>query len=190
MRTLAVTQNITLDGRVEMLDPWFADQAQGGEDQEDLLAENRRQREGADALLVGRRTFEDLRGYWRDLEDDATGISAYLNGVHKVVVSTTLDDPDWDGTTVLRPADDDDLAAQVRALREADGADVVVTGSISLCHALVRADLVDEYRLFGYPVVQGRGRRLFPEGHATSALRLAAATAFRCGIGQQRWVHA
>ena len=190
MRTLAVTQNITLDGRVEMLDPWFADQAQGGEDQEDLLAENRRQREGADALLVGRRTFEDLRGYWRDLEDDATGISAYLNGVHKVVVSTTLDDPDWDGTTVLRPADDDDLAAQVRALREADGADVVVTGSISLCHALVRADLVDEYRLFGYPVVQGRGRRLFPEGHATSALRLAAATAFRRGIGHQRWVRA
>ncbi|WP_298803659.1 dihydrofolate reductase family protein [uncultured Pseudokineococcus sp.] len=188
MRTLAITQNVTLDGRVEMLGDWFDDQEQGHADNADMMAENRRQDAAADALLVGRRTFEDFRGYWRDLEGDTTGISEYLDGVRKHVVSSTLEDPDWDGTTVLRPAGPDDLVAQVQRLKQADGKDVVCTGSIALCHALVVADLVDEYRLFTYPVVQGAGRRLFPDGHEASGLRLAEATAFRSGIGYQRWV--
>jgi dihydrofolate reductase len=98
MRTLAITQNITLDGRIEMLDDWFDDQAQGEVDNDDMMAENRRQDEAADALLVGRQTFEDFRGYWRDLEGDTTGISDYLNGVAKYVVSGTLTEPDWPGT--------------------------------------------------------------------------------------------
>ncbi|GAA2017712.1 dihydrofolate reductase family protein [Pseudokineococcus marinus] len=188
MRTLAITQNVTLDGRVEMLGDWFVPQAQGDADNGDLLEENRRQDAAADALLVGRRTFEDLRGYWRDLEGDTTGISEYLDGVRKHVVSATLDEPAWEGADVLRPSGADDLVIQVRRLKEADGQDVVCTGSITLCHALVAADLVDEYRLFTYPVVQGAGRRLFPDGYEASGLRLAEATAFRSGIGYQRWV--
>lgn len=187
MRTLAITQNVTLDGRVEMLGPWFDAQAQGRPDNEDMLAENRRQDARADALLVGRRTFEDLRGYWRDLQGDTTGIAEYLDRVAKHVVSGTLTRPDWSGTTVVAP---DDLVAHVRALKEAEGADVVCTGSIRLCHALVAAGLVDEYRLFTYPVVQGAGRRLFPDGHEESGLALAESTRFRSGVGYQRWVRA
>lgn len=184
MRTLAITQNITLDGRIEMLDGWFDDQAQGAADNDDLLAENRRQDEAADALLVGRQTFEDFRGYWRDLEGDTTGISDYLNGVAKYVVSGTLTEPDWAGTTVLRG----DVVTEVTRLKEQPGQDIVCTGSLTLVPALIEAGLVDEYRLFTYPVVQGRGRRLFPEGHRAGGLRLAESTAFRSGIGYQRWV--
>lgn len=70
MRTLAITQNITLDGRIEMLDDWFDAQGQG--DMTDLMDEMSRHRAAADSLLVGRQTFTDMRGYWRDLQDDAT----------------------------------------------------------------------------------------------------------------------
>jgi dihydrofolate reductase len=183
VRTLAITQNVTLDGSVEMLDDWFDPQGQADVDQSDLLEELHRQDSAADGFLVGRRTFEDLRGYWPTLQDDPTGISAYLNQVHKYVVSSTLTDPGWENTTVLSG----DPVAQVRALKERAGEDIVVTGSITLCHALIRAGLVDEYRFFGYPVVQGRGRRLFPDGADPQRLRLVEATSFRSGITFSRY---
>jgi dihydrofolate reductase len=63
----------------------------------------------------------------------------------------------------------------------------VITGSITLCHTLIAAGLVDEYRLFVYPVVQGRGRRLFPEGFECPELRLVEAKAFRSGITYSRY---
>ena len=181
MRTLAITQNITADGSIEMLDDWF--DAQGQADQSELLEENRRQREAADAFLCGRQTFTDLRGYWPTLTDDRTGVTAYLNGVSKYVVSSTLGDPEWENTTVLSG----DPVEQVRELKSAPGADIVVTGSITLVHALVRAGLVDEYRLFLVPVVQGRGRRLFPDGHDLTGLRLVEAAAYRSGGGFLRY---
>ena len=176
MRTLAITQNVTLDGSIEMLGDWFDPQGQG--DMSDLLAENERQDAAADAFLCGRRTFTDLRGYWRDLTDDTTGVSDYLNGVAKHVVSSTLTDPQWDRSTVLGG----DPVEEVRRLKDAPGRDIVVTGSITLCHTLIRAGLVDEYRLFTYPSVQGGGRRLFPDGYEVSGLRLDRVVAFRAGI--------
>lgn len=175
MRTLAVTQNITVDGSIEMLGDWFDPQA--GADDADFVAENHRQDEAADALLVGRRTFTDFRGYWRDLEGDSTGVSDYLNRVAKYVVSTTLVEPDWTGTTVI---DTDPLTA-IGDLKTRAGGDIVVTGSITLTHALLAAGLVDELRLFVYPTVQGAGRRLFPDG-AAPRLRLERSVAFRAGI--------
>jgi dihydrofolate reductase len=97
MRKLVITQNITLDGSIEMLDDWFDPQLQD----EDLLAESRRQDSAADALLVGRQTFEDFRGYWPKQSDDPTGVTDYLNHVAKYVVSSTMTDPEWQNSTVL-----------------------------------------------------------------------------------------
>lgn len=178
MRTLAITQNITVDGSIEMLGDWFDPQGQGGADATDLLEELHRQDREADGLLVGRQTFEDLRGYWPMQSDDTTGITGYLNQVQKYVVSSTVTDPGWQNSTVLSG----NPVEEVRALKEQPGRDIVVTGSITLCHALIRARLVDQYRLFVYPVVQGRGRRLFPDGVEVPQLSLLDAKAFRCGI--------
>jgi dihydrofolate reductase len=175
MRTLAITQNITLDGSIEMLGDWFDPQ---GQNSADLLEEIHRQDELADAFLTGRQTFEDLRSYWPEQQDDPTGITAYLNQVQKYVVSSTLTEPGWEPTTVLSG----DPVPQVRALKEQAGQDIVVTGSITLCHTLIEAGLVDEYRLFTYPAVQGRGRRLFPDGHEMPRLRLLDAKAFGNGV--------
>jgi dihydrofolate reductase len=175
MRTLVITQNSTLDGAVEMLDDWFDP---SGEPDPDHLALNHRQGQEADALLLGRRTFEDFRGYWPRQSHDTTGISDYLDRVQKYVVSSTMTDPQWQNSTVLTG----DLVEQVRALKDRPGKDIVCTGSISLVHALITAGLVDEYRLFTHPAVQGRGRRLFPDGHVIPGLRLLDARSFGSGV--------
>lgn len=171
MRTLAITQNATVDGSIEMLGDWFDPRAQTDPGLLDVM---RHHRETADALLVGRQTYESLRGYWPAQTDDTTGVTDYLNRVHKHIVSTTMTDPGWQHATVLSG----DLVPAVRALKDQPGGDIVVTGSISLCHALIEAGLVDEYRLFTYPVVQGGGRRLFPDGVALPKLRVLDARAF------------
>jgi dihydrofolate reductase len=164
MRKLVITQNITLDGSVEMLDDWFDPQLQDA----DLLEESHRQDSQADALLVGRQTFEDFRGYWPKQTEDPTGVTDYLNRVAKYVVSSTMTDPDWTNSTVLTG----DPIERITELKSQPGKDIVLTGSISLAHALIAGGVVDEYRLFVYPTVQGRGRRLFPNGSAIPKLTL------------------
>ena len=101
MRTLAITENITVDGSIEMLEDWFDPQRQGDTDNSDLVEEEQRQGGEADALLLGRRTFESFREYWPKQTDDPAGITEYLNRVEKYVVSSTLTDPQWENSTVL-----------------------------------------------------------------------------------------
>jgi dihydrofolate reductase len=127
-------------------------------------------------LLLGRVTFEQMRGYWPLQTDDTTGITDYLNGVSKYVVSSTLQDPEWDRTAVLRSVDD------IRALKSETGGDIVTTGSIRLVRELIAAGLVDEYRLFTYPVVLGRGQRLFADATEVPRLCLVESQPFRSGI--------
>ena len=179
MRTLAVTQNITVDGAVEMLGDWF----DPGNQDEELSEATRRHSERGDALLLGRQTFEDFRGYWPGQTDDRTGVTDVLNRVHKYVVSSTLTDAGWQNSTILSG----DWLDQVAQLKQQPGKDIGVTGSIRLCHALIRAGLVDEYRLFVYPAVQGRGRRLFPDGFELPRLETVESTAFRSGVTLLRY---
>jgi dihydrofolate reductase len=178
MRDLVVTENISVDG---VLDGDFYVLAGQGSDAGDVDEALREQRERADALVLGRSTFEAFRGYWPQQTDNPSGTSQYLNRVAKYVVSTTLAPGDlgWESSTVLRGLDD------VRTLKEQDGADIVVTGSVSLVHSLITAGLVDEYRLFTYPVVVGEGRTLFPGGRAD--LRLVEARPFRSGVVLARY---
>lgn len=184
MRPFAITQNITVDGSIEMLGDWFEPQGSDEVDTSDLISEVHRQDQRADALVVGRRTFEDMRDYWPHQADDRTGVADYLNRVRKYVVSSTLIDPRWDNSTVV-PGDPVD---EIAALKHEDGADIMLTGSISLAHTLIEAGLVDEYRLFTYPVVQGSGRRLFPDGYAIPHLRLSESKSFACGITFHRYL--
>ena len=180
MRKLVITQNITLDGSIEMLDGWFDPQLQD----DDLLEESHRQDSQADALLLGRQTFEDFRGYWPEQTDDPTGVTDYLNRVTKYVVSSTMTDPGWQNSTVLTG----DAVEQATALKTQPGEDIVLTGSISLAHALIGGGVVDEYRLFVYPTVQGRGRRLFPDGTAIGKLTpVEPPKSFRSGITLLRY---
>jgi dihydrofolate reductase len=183
LRTLAITQNVTVDGAIEMLGDWFDPQGQSEFDNSDLLAELHRQDSEADGFLVAGGPPRICAATGPSCPNDPTGISDYLNRVQKYVVSSTMTDPQWQNSTVLSG----DPVEEVRALKEQPGQDIVVTGSITLCHTLIGAGLVDEYRLFVYPVVQGRGRRLFPEGFECPKLRLVEANAFRSGITYSRY---
>jgi dihydrofolate reductase len=111
-------------------------------------------------------------------------VTDYLNRVAKYVVSSTMGDPQWENTTVLTG----DPVEQATALKAQRGKDIVLTGSISLAHTLIAAGVVDEYRLFVYPTVQGRGRRLFPDGTAIRKLTLVESPkSFRSGITLLRY---
>lgn len=178
MRPLVITQNITVDGSIEMLDDWF-DPTDSPPDQQEIL---QRDSAACDAILLGRQTFEDFRGFWPEQADDTTGITDELNQLAKYVVSTTMTDPAWQNSTLLNG----DPVVAVRALKEQAGEEISLTGSITLCHTLIAAGLVDEYRLWTYPYVQGRGRRLFPDGHR-HRLVLAEHRAFSSGVTYTRW---
>jgi dihydrofolate reductase len=174
MRRLVVTENMTLDGVIDLAAGWFDPLAEDV-DQSDITAASAEHREAADAVLLGRNTFEAFRSFWPQQTDDPTGVSGYLHAVDKYVVSRTLDEPGWQNTTVLRG----DLVDEVQRLKAAPGRDIVATGSIPLVHALIAADLVDEFRLFVFPVVVGRGARLFES--ADVSLRLLEARPFVSG---------
>jgi dihydrofolate reductase len=104
-----------------------------------------------------------------------------LSAVSKHVVSSTLQDPERERTVVLRSVD------EVRALKSESGGEIVTTGSISLVGELIAAGLVDEYRLFTYPAVLGRGQRLFADATEVRRLRLVESVAFRSGTVLARY---
>jgi dihydrofolate reductase len=179
MATLTVTENITLDGVIEQVDDWFSpSDAEGDVDNSDIVETIQQQMSGQTALLLGRRTFEAFRGYWPLQTDDRTGITGHLNRVSKYVLSHTIDEPQWENTTVLRGK----LAEEVGRLKQQLNGEIGVTGSITLVHGLIAAGLVDEYRLFLYPVVVGRGRRMFENATGVPHFELVAAKPYRSGI--------
>jgi dihydrofolate reductase len=184
-RRLVVTENISANGVIEFIDDWFDPADQG--DAEDLFAVMGDQMAAEEALLLGRKTFEDFRGYWPLQTDDSSGSTAHLNRVSKYVVSSTMVDPAWSNSTVLSGRLEDEVAA-LKA--HGDGGDLGVTGSISVVHALMRANLVDEYRLFVYPVLSSRGRNLMPSGLAPQRLTLTECTSFRSGVVLQVYTNA
>lgn len=183
MRDLIVTENITLDGVIDATEGWFNAANDPSVDQSDLIETLHKHTEAADGLLMGRVTFEEMRGYWPHQTGDTSGVSDYLNRVSKYVVSNTLQDPAWENSTILNGP----LKEEVQALKSKPGKDIVSTGSIKLVHALIDADLVDEYRLFVYPVVLGQGRRLFPDSTRIPKLHLAETRPFRSGIALLRY---
>ena len=174
MRKLVVTENVTLDGVMDLSEGWF-EPLNADVDQSDIAAASRQHQKAADALLVGRNTFLSFREFWPNQTDDPTGVSDYLNGVQKYVVSSTLGDPGWQNTTVLRGP----VVEEIQALKEAGGLDIVATGSTPLVQALMAAGLVDEYRLFVFPVTVGHGARLFDS--TDIKLELLETQAFRSG---------
>ena len=112
----------------------------------------------ADALLLGRRTYEGFAAAWPSMTDEQ-GFAEKMNSMAKYVVSSTLERAGWNNSTILRG----DVAAEAGRLKGEPGGDLLVAGSAGLVRALVRHDLVDELRLMVFPVVLGAGKRLFGE---------------------------
>jgi dihydrofolate reductase len=121
----------------------------------------------ADAMLLGRVTYEGFAAAWPDREDEA-GFAAKMNGMPKFVASTTLREPTWQNSTLL----EGDVVGAIRKLKLERGGDILVAGSLTLVGALTEHGLVDEYRLMVFPIVLGAGKRLFAEGGEPKSLQL------------------
>ena len=166
MGNVIVSQFITVDGVVE--DPggsedferggWAFDFDRGDDGNQFKLDEVM----GAEALLLGRTTYEGFAAAWPERDGD---FADKFNNMPKYVVSSTLSDPEWNNTQVIGV---DDVA---RLKGEIDG-DILVNGSVRLVNALLDAGLVDELRLMVFPVVLGKGKTLFEDGIGRAPLAL------------------
>lgn len=184
MRKLVVTQYISLDGVIEDpvgmensgLGDWTGPFSRGPEGEQLKQAEL----DAADALLLGRRTYEAFAAAWPHVTDSP--FAERINALPKHVASTTLTKGEWRGTSILAG----DALAAIATLKERQGGDILVYGSLKLVHGLQRAGLVDAYNLMVYPVVLGAGGRLFADG-VRSNLGLAGAKTLDEGIQWLRY---
>ena len=181
MQGIIVSEFISLDGVIE---------APGGEagyrhtgwtfdiDQDPTMYDFKlTEAQAAEALLLGRRTYEGFAAAWPEREGD---FADTFNTMSKYVVSSTLTDPTWNNAHVVSGVDD------VAKLVDGAGGPLLVAGSGTLVHGLYDAGLVDEWRLMVFPVILGSGRRLFPsDALDKTKLRLADATTYANGVQLQ-----
>jgi dihydrofolate reductase len=166
---IVVTEFMSLDGVIE--DPggaedfkhsgWSFEISRGDEGDKFKLDETM----SAEALLLGRVTYEGFAEAWPSREGE---FADKFNTMPKYVVSSTLEEPEWNNSTVLKG----DVAEQVAKLKQEQDGDIVVHGSPRLVQTLVELDLVDELRLMVFPVVLGTGKRLFGETSDKKPLQL------------------
>ncbi|RYV49898.1 dihydrofolate reductase family protein [Pengzhenrongella frigida] len=130
-----------------------------------------------DEILFGRTTYDMMHAFWSQITDPDDVVATVLNTRPKHVVSTTLRDPGWQNSSVIAR----DVPAAVERLKAKPGGELQVHGSCTLAHTLHDAGLIDEYRLIIFPVVVGRGKRLFRDGSAPGSLTLVRSTTTSSG---------
>ena len=171
MSKIVVSQFMTLDGVIDAPGGgeafehggWAFQFDRGAEGNEFKLDELR----NADALLLGRVTYQAFADSWPGRTDDA-GFADKINTMPKYVVSSTLDKAEWTNSTVIR----DNILDEVDKLRRQPGGDILINGSRGLVALLMDHDLVDEFRLMVFPIVLNSGKRLFLDGQRVARLRL------------------
>ena len=171
MGKIVASENVSLDGVVE--DPAGDEGFRHGgwvgriADRAGLAKVTLDEALDSEALLLGRRTYEWLAARW----PSRTGTLAdRLNSLPKYVVSSTLEDLEWNNSTVLKG----DVVHEVAELKQELAGEINVPGSVQLLHTLIEHDLVDELRLKVFPVVLGAGARLFAETSDRKPMRLVA----------------
>jgi dihydrofolate reductase len=182
MRNVIVSEFITLDGVFE--DPGGAEQTEHGGWSFKFWSDEAAKYKydelfAADALLLGRVTYEGFAAAWPAMAGGDDGFGDRMNSLPKHVASRTLDRLEWQNSHLL----EGDVAAAVSALKQEDGQNILVAGSGELVDTLLRHDLVDELRFLVSPVVLGSGRRFFRDGGAPpKVMELAEAVTFASGV--------
>ena len=171
MRKIVAGLFISLDGVVEAPETWhfpyFNDEM--GQIVADQIA-------ASDTMLLGRRTYEEFAAFWPNQADDVP-LAREINGVRKLVASTTLDSVDWQNSELIGG----DVADDLRRRKDEPGTDISITGSPTLVRSLLAAGVLDELRLLVHPIVVGHGKRLFGAG-TTVPLRLASSRTLETGV--------
>jgi dihydrofolate reductase len=168
---IVVTEFLTLDGVMEAPNEWSF--PYWGDDIAKLKLD---ELFAADAHLLGRVTYEGFASAWPSMTDEA-GFADRMNGLPKYVVSTTLQKAEWNNSHIIKA----NLAEEVSRLKTQSGGDALVAGSATLIQTLAEHDLIDEYRLLVYPIVVGKGKRLFKDG-SNIKLKLVETRLFSSGV--------
>jgi dihydrofolate reductase len=169
MRKLVITEFLSLDGVME--NPSWTFKYWNDE----IAKFKGEESEASDALLLGRVTYQGFAAAWPQSKDQG---AEYFNGVRKYVVSTTLDKAEWNNSVIINGSN---LVEEIAKLKQQDGKDIIVHGSGTLAQSLIQHNLVDCIRLLVYPVVLGKGQRLFTEG-TTATLKLVEARGLSSGV--------
>jgi dihydrofolate reductase len=156
MRRIVVTEFLSVDGVME--DPQWTFQFDRGPKSDQFKMD---ELFGAEAMLLGRVTYEGFAQAWPVMEEGKTEFGIRMNTMPRYVDSQTLSDVDatWGPTTVVRG----DVPTEIAKLKDEDGGDLLIHGSCQLAQTLIASDLVDELRLMVFPIVLGSGKRLFPD---------------------------
>lgn len=172
MRKIIATEYVTLDGLMEEPGKWsfpFWSEEAAKFKFDELFA--------CDALLLGRITYEGFAKAWPSMTDEA-GFADRMNNLPKYVVSTTLEHPEWNNSTVIK----ENVVEEISRLKQQSGQDILLAGSGQLLYTLMQHDLVDEYRFMLHPIVLGSGKRLFQDGIDMKVLKLVETKTFDSGI--------
>ncbi len=169
MRNLIVSEFMSLDGVME--NPVWTFQYWN----DDIAQYKFNELFSSDALLLGRLTYQGFAAAWPSRTDEQ-GYAERINSMPKYVVSTTLERAEWHNSTLITTA----VTEQIAALKQRPGRNILVFGSGRLVQTLIQHDLVDQYNLLLYPLVLGKGKRLFSEG-CTTNLCLVASKPFSSG---------
>ncbi|MFC8127843.1 dihydrofolate reductase family protein [Streptomyces sp. NPDC057302] len=184
---VTLTQFQTLDGVIQAPGGPEEDRSDGFEHggwsvpygDEDFMAFVTEVFDRVDAFLLGRRTYEIFASYWPDKTDPSDPVASRLNSLPKYVASTTLTRSDWPGTRFIGR---DDLAKDVRLLKEQPGRELQLHGSAGLAKSLMAHDLIDTLHLMTFPVALGSGSRLFADGGLPTAFRHTASRITSTGV--------
>jgi dihydrofolate reductase len=189
MRKLAVNSFVSLDGVMQSPGGPEEDPTGGfthggwGANYFDEEMMGRVRESGPYELLLGRGTYEIFAAHW---PYDEGPIADHLNSTRKHVASTTLEAVEWNNSTLITG----DVAEYVAALKDQDGPEIQVHGSVGLIQTLLRHDLIDEYRVWIFPLTLGTGKRLFGEGTIPAALKLLDSTVSGTGVTINTYVPA
>jgi dihydrofolate reductase len=174
MRKLIISNSVTLDGRVDEVRDWAlpGDDKEFVKHQTELLSHS-------DGLVLGRKSYEFFAAVWPSRSGE---FPDRMNGIAKYVASTTLKDLEWENSHLI----EGDVPEAVAKLKQEPGQDLIVYGSHDLTRNLLEHDLVDEYQLWVYPVVLGKGRSFFEDG-VELALELVDTTVIPPGVAILRY---
>jgi dihydrofolate reductase len=173
MRDIVAVEFVSVDGVAEAPEKWttpYFDDEVGQAMQAGMDA--------SDAMLLGRRTYEDFEAYWPDKTAEEDPYADYINATQKFVVSRTLKSVQWRNSTLITG----DVAEELATLKRQNGKNLTIVGSPTLMRSVLRDGLLDRLDVLVFPIVVGSGKRLFEEGIGELPLELVDSRTFKTGV--------
>ncbi|HEY3007672.1 MAG TPA: dihydrofolate reductase family protein [Micromonosporaceae bacterium] len=173
MRKIVASEFISLDGVIESPEKWHFPYFN-----EEMGQAVGAQQAASDAMLLGRKTYQEFAAFWPNQEETEDEPAGFMNDTPKYVVSTTLDSTDeWQNSTLIKG----NVAAELTKLKQEPGKNIAIIGSAALVRSLLRDGLIDELQLLVHPIVVGSGKRLFADSEQVP-LKLLDAKPFSNGV--------